>query len=115
MGSKLGQWSFIIGVLIAAGIGVFAAKLTDNQHGMLVLVLVVLGLIVGFLNVTEKETMPFLVASAVLLITNTAGNTLTKIPNIGDALAGVVTQIGVFVAPAAILVALKAIWALAKD
>ena len=35
--------------------------------------------------------------------------------NLGDYLAGVVTQIGVFVAPAAVIVALKAIYSLARD
>ena len=115
MGSKFGQWAFIAGVLIAAVVGVFSAKLSSDTLGMLVLALVILGLVVGFLNVSEKETTAFLVASAALLITNTAGVTLAKIPTVGDSLAGVVNQIGVFVAPAAILVALKAIWALAKD
>ena len=95
--------------------GIFSSKLDVKVQGMLVLLLVVLGLVVGFLNISEKETTPFLVAAAALLITNTAGDALNKIPVVGDSVAGIVSQISVFVAPAAIVVALKAIQSLAKD
>lgn len=115
MGSKIGEWSFIIGVLIAVIIGLFAGNLRGNALGdWLPLLLVVLGLIVGLLNVTEKETTPFLVAAGALLVTGLVGDTLNTIPTIGPSLEGVVKQIGVFVAPAAIVVALKAIQSLAK-
>ena len=115
MGSKMGEWAFIIGVLIAIAIGVFAGNLGQNLQGWLVLLLVVLGLIVGLLNVSEKETTPFLVAAAALLITGTAGSSLAIIPVIGGYLQDIVMNIAVFVTPAAIVVALKAIQSLAKD
>mgnify|MGYP001580653221 CR=1 FL=1 len=73
MGSKMGEWAFLIGVLIAIAIGLFAGNLGQNLQGWLVLLLVVLGLIGGLLNVSEKERTPFLVAEAALLITGTAG------------------------------------------
>ena len=114
-GSKMGQWAFIIGVLIAVVIGLFSGNLSGNMHGWLVLLLVVLGLIVGLLNVTEKETTPFLIAAAALLITGTAGGSLAIIPVIGGYLQDIVQNIAVFVTPAAIVVALKAIQSLAKD
>lgn len=112
MASKLGQWAFIIGVVIA----LLLAFLTQWE-GPLTLLLVILGLIVGFLNVTEKETTPFLVAAIALLATGTAKDALTVIPPeaLGSYLVGAVKNVNVFVAPAAILVALKAIWALARD
>ena len=118
MGSKLGQWAFIIGVLLAIVVGVFAANLQDSTKGTLTLVLVVLGLVVGFLNVTEKETTPFLVAAAALMLTATSVTTLQSIDlgvDLGIYLASIVSQIAVFVAPAAVIVALKAINSLAKD
>ena len=117
MGNKLGQWAFIIGVLLAIVVGVFSANLKDYA-GTLSLVLVILGLVVGFLNVTEKETTPFLVAAAALMLTQTAGESLSKIDlgiELGKYLAGIVSQIAVFVVPAAIVVALKAINSLAKE
>ena len=113
MSSKLGQWSFIVGVLIALLLGV----LPSQWNGMLTLLLVVLGLIVGLLNVTEKETTPFLVAAIALLATGTAKESLKVIPPdaLGAYMVSAVGNIAAFVAPAAIIVALKAIWALAKD
>ena len=115
MGSKMGQWAFIVGVVIAVIVGLFSTSLGADTRGWLVLLLVVLGLIVGLLNVTEKVSTPFLVAAAALLIIGTTSNTLALIPTLGDYLSGVVQQIAVFVTPAAIVVALKAIQSLAKD
>ena len=115
MGSKIGQWAFIVGVAIAVVIGLFASNINESTQGWLILVLVVLGLIVGFLNVTERESTPFLVAAVALLLTGTAGDTLAVIPTIGDYLSGIVKSIAVFVAPAAIIVALKSIKSLASD
>ncbi|MEK6892158.1 MAG: hypothetical protein AABX25_03160 [Nanoarchaeota archaeon] len=117
MGSKLGRWAFIIGVLLAIVVGVFSANLS-GYAGTLSLVLVVLGLVVGFLNITEKETTPFLIAAAALMLTATSVDTLKSIDlgmSLGNYLAGIVSQIAVFVAPAAVIVALKAINTLAKD
>ncbi len=113
MDKKMGEWAFIIGVLIAVLLGV----LPSGFEGTLTLVLVVLGLIVGFLNVTERETTPFLIAAAVLLITGTTGTSLALIPPmvLGTFLQNAVKNIAVFVAPAAIVVAIKAIQSLAKD
>ena len=110
---KMGEWAFIIGVLVAIVVSLF--RVSDTVAGWLVLLLVVLGLIVGLLNVSEKETTPFLVAAAALLITGTAGGSLAIIPVIGGYLQDIVQNIAVFVTPAAIVVALKAIQALAKD
>ena len=114
MGKKIGEWAFIVGVLIAIVVGLFS-KISESTGGYLVLLLVVLGLIVGLLNITEKEMTPFLIASAVLLITGTTKDTLAIIPTIGPYLEGIVKNIAVFVTPAAIVVALKAIQSLAKD
>ena len=111
----MGQWAFIIGVLVAVLIGLFSATLSEDVQGWLVLLLVVLGLVVGLLNVTEKETTSFLIAAAALLITGTTGGSLAIIPMIGSYLQGIVMNIAVFVTPAAIVVALKAIQSLAKD
>jgi len=113
MGSKIGEWAFIVGVVLAILFGLISKK----WEGMATLVLVVLGLIVGFLNITETESTPFLVAAAALMITSGAGDTLNRIPPevVGRFLQNAVEKIGVFVAPAAIIVALKSIKALAKN
>ncbi len=113
MTAKIGEWAFIIGVVLAILFGLIPAE----WEGMATLVLVILGLVVGFLNVSEKESTPFLIAAAALMITGSAGDTLALIkPDVlGSFLANAVSKIGVFVAPAAIVVALKAIQSLAKN
>ena len=116
MASKMGEWAFLIGVVLALIFGIFSA---EKYAGMLTLVLVVLGLIVGFLNISEKETTPFLVAAAALMLTGISGTGLVVIDGVVDGLGkhlqSIVTNIGVFVTPAAVVVALKSIKALAKD
>ena len=112
MAKKLGEWSFIIGVVLAIMFGF----IPEQWEGMVTLLLVILGLIVGFLNISEKESTPFLVAAAALMITAIAGATLGLIPPqvLGNFLQNAVEKIGVFVAPAAVVVALKSIHSLAK-
>lgn len=108
---KVGELAFLACVVIAVLAGLVAA----TSPWVLVL-LVVLGLVVGFLNVSEKETTPFLVASAALIIAGTAsfGPIDSVVPGLGSALNNILDYIAVFVAPAAVLVAMKAVYALAS-
>jgi hypothetical protein len=114
--AKVGAWAFIVGVLIA----LVAGFVPSQMQGLVTGVLVVIGIIVGFLNVTEKETTPFLMASvAIMIALFTAGTAierdLTVLGQIGTYMLGVMKSINVFVFPATIVVALKAIYALARD
>ena len=113
MEKKMGEWAFLIGFVLAVVFGF----LPDTWEGKATLVLVVLGLLVGFLNISEKESTPFLVAAAALMITASAGSTLALIPPafLGTFLQNAVEKIGVFVVPAAIVVAIKSVRSLAKD
>jgi uncharacterized membrane protein YccC len=116
MDKKMGEWSFIIGLVIAVVIGAFSSVVPSSVEGFLILALVVLGLAVGYLNITEREATPFLVASLALLLSGTASGTLSFIPwGVGDTLSDIVLRINVFIAPAAVVVALTSIHRLAKD
>lgn len=108
MDSKIGSYGFIIGIAIA-----ILAGLLNLTGGLPVLILVVLGLIVGLLNITAKETTDFLVASVALIVAGTAN--ISVIPFVGGILQAALLNIAVFVSPAAIIVALKDIYALAKS
>jgi len=103
----VGSWAFIIGVIIALIAGFWPLSTT------MVTLLMVLGLIVGFLNVTGGETNNFLLAAVSLVIVANFG---------GVALAAVSAPLGkmfnaliIFTVPAVIIVAFKAIYALAND
>jgi hypothetical protein len=114
--AKIGGWAFIVGVVIA----LVAGFIPDQYQGVMTAILVVVGLIVGFLNVTERETTPFLMAAvAIMIALYTAGSGIERdaaaLGDIGRYLLSVMNSVNVFVFPATIVVALKAIYALARD
>lgn len=111
--AKVGSWSFLIGLIIALIMGFFAKSVA---YPYLVSILIVLGLIVGFLNVTGHETMPFLLASvAMVIVMSQGGMVLGNVQMIGGYLSSVLNSMMIFIVPATIVVALKAIFALAAD
>ena len=116
MMAKVGSWAFIVGLVIAVLAGVVIKE--QQWMGWLILVLGVLGLIVGFLNVTARESTPFLVAAIALVVSATSFNAvLALIPSsqVVSIVQVVLGNIAVCVAPAAVLVALRAIYALASS
>lgn len=108
MHPKVGHYSFLAGIALAIIAGIATDLIAAN---IVVMVLVILGLIVGFLNVTAKETTEFLIATVALMLAGSAE--LTIIPAVGGYLAAILGNIVVFVAPAALIVALKAVKSLA--
>ncbi|MEK6889046.1 MAG: hypothetical protein AABW80_02970 [Nanoarchaeota archaeon] len=102
----IGSWAFLIGVVVAVIFGF----LGQVQGGILT-TLVVIGLIVGLLNIADKETGTFLISGAVLIIAGSlAGDSLSSLAwasNILDAL------LAIFV-PSTIIVAIKNVFVLAR-
>lgn len=108
--AMVGSWAFILGVVIALIAGIWPLGTWS------VTALIVVGLLVGFLNITEKETNGFLFAALVLVIVGSMGSALLKdIAVVGPRLYSVFGAVVVFVTPAALVVALKSIYSLAKD
>ena len=117
MEKKVGHYAFIIGVILAVVLGLFAGPLSTTST-WIVSLLVVLGLIVGFLNVSGKETKEFLLNATVLIIATFAGgatSTLGNVVYIGAFLSGIFTAVMAFVVPATIVVALKGIWEMGQN
>ena len=113
---KIGNYSFIGGVGIAVILGL-ALPIGDTIKTALTSVLVLLGLIVGFLNVVGKETKEFLLIAAVLVIAAGVGQASTELGSvqiIGPYLSGIFQSIMLFVVPATVIVGLKDIYALAQ-
>lgn len=103
---KIGRWAFLAGLVIAvlAGLGF--------EQTWFAWVLAALGLVVGFLNVTGEETQGFLLAAIGLMLSATA---IRSLPYVGDILTRMVTNLVVFLAPAVLVVALKALFQTAKE
>ncbi len=108
MSNTLGHGAFLVGILLA----VFAGLIPSLQNLKLVWVIVILGLVIGFLNITADETAEFLLASISLVIC--AGSANMFLP-LGLVVNSILNYIVAFVVPAALVVALKTIWVLAKN
>jgi len=102
----IGKWAFVIGVLLAVILG-FLGKVDQT----VAIVLVLLGLIVGLLNITSKEATPFLLAGVSLLIATYWGK---QVMIVIPALANILEAIMILVVPAVILVALREVFVMAK-
>ena len=116
MKDTLGKWAFILGVILAVVLGLFGAAVGGMQ-GWLVSLLTVLGLIVGFLNLSGKNAEKFVFAGLVLVIATYMGGasgTLANVALIGQYLGGVFDAILLFVVPAVVVVALKDVYDLAQ-
>ncbi len=75
MAKDIGKWAFIIGALLAVLMGILEAVGQPlGTNAWLVLLLLVLGLVIGFVNISAKEVQPFLVASIAVLLTAVAAN-----------------------------------------
>jgi hypothetical protein len=107
--NKIGPWSFILGLVIAV-----IAALTGNVFW----IMGVLGLVVGLLNVADREIKLYLLASLTFLVSaNALSTTLMQmvgiIPVIGEWMNFInplLANIALFVAPGAGVVALKALY-----
>lgn len=105
-GSTLGSWAFLIGVIVALIVGLLGPVGTTMGW-----ILVVLGLLVGILNIAEKEVQNFLLAGTVLVILSSFGaGVFTAVAPLDTVLAAFMFM---FV-PATVIVALKYVFTLAR-
>ncbi len=102
----VGRWAFVIGLLIAVLVGM-AIRVPGSGP-----VLFILGLLVGLLNVPEKESTPFLVAVIALLAIGVAGLQLTDLTAL---VSDVLTQFIAFVSAAGLVVAIKQVLTYARS
>ncbi len=99
-----GQMAFLFGVLLAIIAGVFVPN-----NMTITWILVIFGLIVGILNITTREMVPFLIASIALMM---SAGIFGALPYIGGILKAILDYIVEFVAPAAAFIALVVIFKL---
>jgi hypothetical protein len=104
----VGFWAFIVGLIISV-----IAGLVLPGNAIVVLILVILGIVIGFLNISPKETQALLLAAIALIVVGNAFAPL-KFLGIDTMIAGILAYITVLVAPAAVIAAIKTIWAIGK-
>jgi len=106
LGGTAGHWIFLLGILLAVVFGILFP-----QKPLLASVLVLLGILVGVLNITADETNQFLLAALALIV---SAKSFELIPIFGKAIERVLEYIIIFVAPAAVIVSLIVVWRLAS-
>ena len=118
MSGHIGKYAFVVGVILAIILGLVSAEGLGSARGWLWSILVVLGLVVGLMNVSGKDVKEFLWIVAALVVVAYAANTqiaaLANVELIGVYISGVFNSIMAFIVPAAVVAALKAAWNLAK-
>jgi len=101
----IGRWAFIIGLIVAV-IAAFVSGYAD----IILLVLFILGLVVGFLNISKENSVKFLVAIVALMAIGVGVlNALNVIELINDYLRGILGNFISFVSAVGLVVAIKAI------
>lgn len=107
---KLGGIAVIVGALLAV-VGAFM-----DMPGWYSMVLVILGLITGFFNVTDAESRRFLLAAIALVVSADAVHGLDFGGlGIGETITDIMNNLVMFLSPAVLLVALKSLFSTVKD
>ena len=104
--AQVGKWVFVVGLVIAVAGGV---GFEQSWFGW---ILAVLGLIVGFLNISDKESQGFLLAAIALIV---AANAVGAIPYIGEHVTRIIANLVLFLGGAVLVVAVKSLFAVARD
>jgi len=121
---KIGSYAFLLGVIIAVIAGLIQAAdyimqtaMMNGVGGWIALILVILGLIIGFLNIKDKHITDFLIATiAVAMIGLVALSPASMaVDPVVYLINSIVGNIVTLVAPAALIVGVKQILALTKE
>jgi hypothetical protein len=131
-GKKIGAWAFMIGFTIAVLAGLLSAlgavgvmTISVNVNSLLLGTMALIGLIVGIVNVSDKEAVNFLIGAIAI---TAASGALSALANFGSGVAivqdvtnfvavfisSMMDMVVIFVAPAAIIVGLKVIYKSAR-
>ena len=102
----IGAIAFLLGVILAV---IFGAA--GEISPLVTYILVVLGLLVGLLNITDKEATTFLMSAvALVIVSSLSADALNVIPLVSRMFNALL----VLFVPATVIVALKAVFTAAK-
>ena len=116
-GNLIGAWAFLIGVVLAVLVAIFAGKYTNP---LILGVLALLGVVMGYF-VAQKDVQTFLFASVALVLVSSSGmqglvlDAAIRGISIGRIVAAVLGTLLVMFVPATIVVALKTVFSIAKQ
>lgn len=126
---RIARWAFIAFVIIAIVMGLVVGTMVNSGNSnsatadeYVTLVLLILGVIFGLVTLPVKEVQPFLIATIALVVAGLSAGTgvwspLSRIQSISllsDWATGILKYLLVFAVPAAVIVALKAMYNMEK-
>ena len=106
---KISGYLFLLGILVAVVGGLVAIPYASE-------ILLVLGVIIGLMGafgmggIDRSDVNLFLLAVVALVAAGNSGAVLGEIPSVGSYIAPMVSNIVALVIPAAVIMALEAIW-----
>jgi len=117
----IGSWLFLIGILVAVIVGLifgYSATWQESWSPYVTTLLAVLGFIVGALSffaigsITKEKVPTFLIAALMLVGIGAAMQTdfFENVKYIGTYFQSIAAMLAVFAAPAAGILAIRAIW-----
>jgi len=127
---KISRWAFIAFIAAAILIGLVVGYMAFDKHpagfsdpgvadinGWVTLIMLILGIIVGITSITAKEVIPFLIVTIALIVTNVA-DVWSPLSRVHELLyywaTGILNYVVAFAAPAAVIVAVNAVFAMTK-
>lgn len=126
---QIAHWAFIAFVVIAVIMGLAVGYMAyaagswydpgvSDINGWVMLIMLILGIIIGITSITAKEITPFLTATIALVVA-TIANVWSPLSNIHELLyywaTGILNYIVAFAAPAAVIISVKAVFAMARE
>ncbi len=112
-----GAYAFLVGVVLAVMMGLFNRSL-ESAGGLFYSALVLIGLMVGAMNTSDKNSQTFLMASLSIVLVGAFGmDALKYIPAnnyVVALLRNVLGSLSLLFVPATIVVALKTVFSMAK-
>jgi F0F1-type ATP synthase assembly protein I len=122
---KIAQYAFMLFVLLAIVTGLVVGYMAYNNDAnyattkaYVTLVMLLLGILIGIVSITGKEVMPFIIATIALVVASSANvwQPLETIhPLLSDWATGILDFIVAFAAPAAVINAIKTVFAMARE
>jgi uncharacterized membrane-anchored protein len=129
---KIARWAFVAVIVIAIVMGLVVGSMADvasahtadtnviDATAYVVLVMLILGIIVGFISVTSKEVTPFLIGAIALVVVGTS--TVWQALYYKEQLnvlyywaTDIVAFIAASAAPAAVIIAIRSLLAIEKE
>jgi hypothetical protein len=129
---KIARWTFVAVVIIAIVMGLVVGLMADiatlhtadtnvmDATAYVVLIMLILGIVVGFISVTSKEVTPFLIGAIALVVvgTSTVWSALmlkSQLNLLYYWATDIVSFIAAFAAPAAVIIAVRSLLAIEKE